>query len=301
MKVALAISSYAGDMSALDLVAQARSGRFDNVFDAVAVIDSGPEDRCAPLRDALVEHHPGVEYRWHEDNLGSAGNLVARLRWAMNTDADALLAVNADGVLIPENIARMLACSTERDAAAVYPTHVIEGDRVDLSGRRRVPILPSRAPLARLVDARALKVRWGSSNGALYRLDAFDDVPLWDIAALWYGWEDLGIGLSLDAAGHRQWMSVEATQPTRADQKQLSGTYLVVSSKEPWTTYYGVRNLVLLSRMHPKRSIRIVMRIVREFVMILLRDRRSQRYGRGVRGLLDGVSGRTGQRIRPAA
>lgn len=301
MKVALAISSYNGDPAALQLAERACSSEFEGVFSEVAVIDSGDQDACAVLRDALSQSTPAVEYLHHEGNLGSAGNLVARLRWAQDTDADALLAVNADGVLIADNVECMLRCMQDGAVAAVYPTHVIDGDRVDLSGRRPVPVLPSREPLSRLHGRRAIPVRWGSSNGALYRLSVLEAVALEDIAALWFGWEDLGIGLSFDAAGHRQLMSVEAAQPTASDQRHLSRTHMVVSAKAPWTTYYGVRNLVLIGKMYPARTHRIVLRIAREFVMILLRDRRRQRYAHGFRGLLDGLRGQTGLRVAPSS
>ena len=299
VKVVLAISSYLGDLAALDLVEAARSASFEGYFDAIAVIDSGARERCAPLGEALALDHPDVEYRWHESNLGSAGNLVARLDWAIDAGADAVLAVNADGVLVADNIARMLTCLSDPVTAAVYPTHVIDGQRVDLSGCRSVPILPSRQPLTRLAGKRSIAVRWGSSNGALYRVDALKTLALDDIASLWYGWEDLGIGLALHAAGHRQLMSAEASQPTRADQRYLSGTRVVVSAKEPWTTYYGVRNLLLLAKAYPGHTLRIALRVSREFVVIMLRDRRRQRYARALRGLLDGVRGVTGQQLQP--
>jgi hypothetical protein len=300
VKVVLAVSSYLGDMAALDLVEVARSAPFQKAFDAIAVIDSGAQQQCALLRETLAAEHPDVEYHWHESNLGSAGNLVVRLNWAIGTGADAVLAVNADGVLVADNIARMLDCLRDTEKAAVYPTHIIEGQRVDLSCCRSVPILPSREPLGRLAGKRSIPVRWGSSNGALYRVDALQALALDGIASLWYGWEDLGLGLSLHAAGHRQAMSVEAVQPTRADQKHLSSTRLVVSAKEPWTTYYSVRNLLLLSKTHRGYTVQISLRVLREFVMIVLRDRRRQRYARALRGLLDGARGVTGEQIQPA-
>ena len=299
MSVVLAISSYNGDEAALRLARAAMSGDLKGVFTKVAVIDSGDPGCCIVLRDAVSHGDPDVEYHWHEGNLGSAGNLVARLRWAQHSGAEAVLALNADGSLIADNVIRMLGWLDLHDVAAVYPTHVMEGERVDLSGRHRVPVLPSRVPLSRFQGRRAINVRWGSSNGALYRLDALAAVALDDIAALWYGWEDLGIGLSLDAAGHRQVMCLEASQPTASDQKHLSRTNLLVSAKAPWTTYYSVRNLALLARQHPRRTPRIALRIGREFVMILLRDLRIQRYARAVSGLLDGLRGRTGQQVEP--
>lgn len=299
MKVVLAVSSYNGDMAALGVAGAATAAELNGVFMKVAVIDSGERERCDVLRDSLAEHHSHVEYRWHAGNLGSAGNLVERLRWAHGTGADAVLAVNADGVLIAENVLRMLGLLERAEAAVVYPAHVMEGERVDLSGCRRVPILPSRLPLSRLEGRRVIQVRWGSSNCALYRLGALGSVALDNIASLWYGWEDLGIGLSLDAAGHPQLMCLEAVQPTVSDQKHLSRTNLLVSEKAPWTTYYSVRNLVLLGRQHPKRTLRITLRILREFVMILLRDRRVPRYAQAIRGLTDGLRGRTGQRVEP--
>lgn len=299
--VVLAVASFGGDRQVLDLVAVAVSATFAVRFSRIVVVDSGDPDRCQPLRDTLARDHPEVVYRWHAGNLGSAGNLVARLRWAAEVGADVVLAVNADGLLDADNVREMIACSDRSGAGAVYPTHVIDGRLVDLSGRQPVPILPSRSPLARLDGRRAIEVRWGSSNGALYRVDALQHVDLSALVGLWYGWEDLGLGLALNATGHRQLMSVTASQPTRADQRQLGPGPLVVSEKAPWTTYYGVRNLVLLARAHPGRTGRIALRVAREFVTILLRDRRARRYGLALRGLGDGLRGRTGMQIPPQA
>ena len=299
MRVALAIASYDGDPSANALALQASATDLRDCFSQVAIIDSGDPSRCLALAQSLAEVDAPVEYRRHEGNLGSAGNLVARLRWGDEVGADALMAVNADGVLDDANVRVMIELLRGTQSGAVYPTHVIDGGRVDLSCLRPVPVLPSRAPLARLAGREALEVRWGSSNGALYRLSAIRGLDLDAIAALWYGWEDLSVGVGLERLGHRQLMSVTAQQPTRADQKHLARTHLVVSSKAPWTTYYGVRNLMLIARRFPASSLRVVLRIIREFVMILLRDHRSKRYRYATRGLLDGIRGVTGQRVRP--
>jgi GT2 family glycosyltransferase len=301
MTVMLAISSFNGDRAAFDLAALALSTSFEDLVAHVAVIDSGDDEHCQALADALRSRLPQVTYIHREGNLGSAGNLVARLQWARREGADVLLAVNADGVLIAGNVRRMLACLERTGAAAVYPTHVIGDQQVDLSGLRPVPILPSRRPLARLPATRALKVRWGSSNGAMYRPEALAAADLGSIRSLWYGWEDLALGLALDAAGYDQFMCVEAAQPTASDQRYLPRTHLVVSDKAPWTTYYTVRNLALIGRGHPRRVPRVVLRVAREFVTILLRDRRRERYAKALHGLADGLRGRDGQQVAPTA
>jgi glycosyltransferase involved in cell wall biosynthesis len=299
VRVAIAVASYGGDAAVLDRVQEAGTATLGEALTAVGVVDSGPAARCDPLRDALAEQFPHVDYIHHAGNLGAAGNLRERLRWARRMGAEAVLAVNADGRIDGDNARRMLECLERHELAAVYPTQVIGGATVDLSGRRRVPVLPSRTTLEQLRDRRPVPVRWGSSNGALYRLDAVMELDLDHIASLWHGWEDLAVGLGLDDHGHRQVLCTEARQSTASDQRRLARTRLVVSAKPAWTTYYGVRNLLLIGRRHPRLVVRVLLRVAREFVTITVRDRRRERYTMAMRGLVDGILGRSGQRIDP--
>ena len=301
MKVALAIASLNGDPAAGALALRAMSEEHSSSFCSVGVIDSGDERRCQLLEQDLSKRDYRIAYRRYEGNLGSAGNLVARLRWGAEVGAEAVMAVNADGVLLEANVRQMIDVMARAPVGAVYPTHVIEEERVDLSGLRAVPILPSRVRLDRLQGKRNMQAQWGSSNGALYRLLPLAEVELDAIADLWYGWEDLALGIEIGQAGYQQVMSVDSQQPTKADQRHLARTHLVVSSKAPWTTYYGVRNLLLIARRHSGCWPRVVLRTVREFVMVLLRDRRRERYRYALRGTVDGLRGRSGQVVTPTA
>lgn len=301
MRVALAISSYNGDLGALDLVRKANDESFAGMFTGVAVVDSGEPVRCAQLRDALLADHAEVEYQWHDGNLGAAKNLHERLVWAEARSADAVLAVNADGHLQAENVRTLIGLMDRTGAAAVYPTAVLEGGHVDLSYRQPVPVLPSRRPIADLAGKSIVTVSWGSSNGALYRLKATGAVRFGAVEDLWHGWEDLALGLLLREGDGLQMMSLEAAQPTSSDQRRLGANGPVISHKEPWTTYYSVRNLVLIGGQHRRLRHRVALRVVREFVTILLRDRHKERYAQAVRGLQDGLRGRTGLRVPPTS
>ena len=296
MDLVLAVSTFNGDLEALELVRNACTVAFAGVFTHVAVVDSGDPDRCAQLRGILARDHPDVDYLWSEGNLGAAGNLSRRLEWARRVGADAMLAVNADGCIDPRNTNVMAEVMIDRHAAAVYPTAVLEGDRVDLSYRHPVPIWPSRHPLSMLRSMSTVSVSWGSSNGALYRLAALDAIEFERIVDVWHGWEDLALGLALRAQGALQLMSLRAVQPTASDQRRLGGKGPVVSDKAPWTTYYTVRNLLLISRDHPRLRHRIALRILREFGVILLRDDRRGRYRAALAGLREGIESRTGRR-----
>ena len=296
MNLVLAVSSFNGDLEALATVRKAGSAAFADVFTRVAVVDSGEPDHCARLRQILASDHAEVDYLWYEGNLGAAGNLSARLKWAKRLGADAMLAVNSDGSIDLHNTRMMVRVMIERHAAVVYPTAVLEGDRVDLSYCRPVPVWPSRRPLSKLRRASTVQVSWGSSNGALYCLEAVETVRFERVEDVWHGWEDLALGLALRAQGALQLMSLQAVQPTASDQRRLGGKGPVVSAKEPWTTYYTVRNLLLISRDHPRLWHRIALRILREFAVILVRDDRRARYRAALAGFLEGVQGRTGRR-----
>lgn len=293
MKTVLAISSFNGDLAAVERVSQAIPVRDRGLVAKVAVVDSGDPDRCRLLKETLLERAAGIDYISHIGNLGAAGNLLVRIDWATRNGADLLLAVNADGTIIEENVQRLLSLFADPDVAAAYPLAVIHGRWVDLSPRRGVPVLPSRKRIGALPLEGSLPVRWGSSNGAMYRLSCLQKSNVNQIRHLWHGWEDLALGLLLDASGFRQLLHLEARQPTASDQRTVRGG-LVVSAKPPWTTYYGVRNLLLLARLHPSEFGRIALRIVREFVAILIRPRRVARYRLATRGLVDGIRNRGG-------
>jgi hypothetical protein len=299
MKVGLAVSCFNGDQSARVLIEQARSQGLRDSFAAMAIVDSGDPERCRSLKASLERFEPPVHYEAHGGNLGSAGNLVARLRWGQQQGLDVLVAVNADGLLHAANIATMIELAERSGAGAVYPTHLLPDGRVDLTVRRPVPVLPDRRPASRLSGHSAIRVGWGSSNGALYRLSAIESLDLDRVSSLWYGWEDLAIGLGLRVAGVEQLMSIASAQLTTADQKTLASTRVVVSDKMPWTTYYGVRNLVLISSWYPEHGRAFSARLAREFAVILTRDRRKARYRFAVEGLRDGRSGVTGMCVDP--
>jgi hypothetical protein len=301
LRTALAISSFNGDEAALQLAREALSPGLRERFIAVAVIDSGDADRSTVMRESLARVSEDIAFRSYDGNLGAAGNLLARLEWAGELGADALLAVNADGRLDGGVVSVMTSAMEDADAAAVYPTAVLEDGSVDLSYRRPVPILPSRVPVARLGGRRLVRVCWGSSNGALYRVADLERADLHHLRELWHGWEDLAAGLALRELGRTQVMSVGARQPTSSDQRRLPLHGPVVSSKPPWTTYYTVRNLILIGHRHPRLWGRVILRIAREFVVIASRGQRSERYRLALAGLRDGLRRRTGLQVTPSA
>jgi hypothetical protein len=295
----LAVSSYQGDMQALALVSSVHASGAANRFASIAVVDSGDLAACRPLELGLAERFPAVHYEHHEGNLGSAGNLVARLRWAGRVGGTLVLAVNADGHVEADNVDRLLACADRPAVAAVYPAFVIADRWVDLTFRQPIPVLPFRRRIGRLGRRTPPLVRWGSSNGALYDVAAVSSFDLERVAGLWYGWEDLAIGIALHRSGSRQLLCLTASQATPDDLRPLANTSVLLYDKPPWTAYYSVRNLVLLGRWRASLVPLIALRIMREFGMTALRDQRPARLALGLRGLIDGLRGVTGMHVLP--
>jgi hypothetical protein len=299
LSLVLAVASYGGDPEVLRVMAEVHRPKFAGMFTAMAVVDSGPPSTCSRLRIYLERQYPNVEYHHYTRNLGSAGNLVERIRWAQATGGQFLLAVNADGHVDADNVHRMLSFVAARPPAAIFPTYVMPGALIDGSGRRPIPVLPSRRSVKQVRGRRVQPVSWGSSNGAIYRLDAMTSVDLDRLASLWYGWEDLALGLALREANERQFRCLNAQQPSPNDLRPLAWGSAMVSDKPPWTTYYTVRNLTLIARWYPRYVPLVALRVVREFIMIAIRPDRRERLRTGVLGLRDGLRGRTGHRVSP--
>jgi hypothetical protein len=293
--VAIAISSFNGDLAVLQRVQEASRHLLSS--GPVAVIDSGDPVLCATLRESLAGTEPDVRYLWYPGNLGSAGNLVKRAQWAASIGADLMLAVNADGLINEDHLDEMKLLFVADEVASVFPTFIHDGGKVDRSFRHSVPVMPSRAQYSeadRFLPAE--RVRWGSSNGALYRVRSLSSVDLRSLALLWYGWEDLALGVMFDQVGWRQLRCRTAVQASRSDERLWSWANMTVSDKPPWVAYYSVRNLLLLCRANPSLGHRFVARIVREFIAILFRPDRWQRLREASAGFFDGLIGRAGQR-----
>jgi hypothetical protein len=302
-RIVCGLATYRQDRAVLELAARAAVPAARQLFTNVVIVDSeaGGELQLELERRGLT---PFVRYHGFRRNLGAAGNLHYRLLLAAGLGADFLFALNHDGHLDLEVVEKLARFAHAGEYGAVYPLRRVAPDLYDLTGTRPFPLRPRRLRRQRLPAVASLPAHWSSSNGALYSLR-----PTWSGLrppnGLWMGFEDYGWGLTLERAGHRQAILLDAELDSGYDYRSvhLLGSERHLADKPPWLTYYLSRNLLLLStRCFPsaRLSLLAVARILREvLVSALLRPQPLWRLRLLARGMVDGLMGRTGLVIRP--
>lgn len=297
-RAALVISAFRADEAIIRLL-EAAHAVVDPPWSGICVVDSLGSGHIA--RHVEARGWTDVVYRTHAVNLGSAGNLAERLRWAASEGFDYAYAINHDGDLVSDVVRGLVAEAERRRSAggrvgAIYPLrrYVGRGSQYDLTGKTRLPV-PFIGTASR--PAHSFRVFWASSNGALYSLGPVR-AGLLPWADFWMGWEDLAYGWLLDDHGYEQWVDakvvIDDDYETRAVTQRL-----VVTEKPVWYAYYQTRNLLLASRRTKQSTVAralLLARFAMECGLTLAvrkdKTRRLRLLSQGVRdGLLD-VSGK---------
>jgi rhamnosyltransferase len=272
------------------------------LFDRILVVDSLGTGEIP----ALIERRcwQNVIYRSYDRNLGSAGNLAERLRLAAEAGADFAYALNHDSCLQADVVCSLLkhVRSLER-VGAVYPLSYFKSAAAyNVTGTRELP-LPAKLIRDKPTDE-IIEAFWSSSNGALYAMEPVRSGLLpW--SELWMGWEDLEYGWSLTDHGYHQAIACDVLfhdSYEYARHDPLAGSYRVVN-KPAWTTYYLIRNLILVTRRR-RLSVQfaavVIMRLFLEcFTILLFRPNKRTRLRILIRGVIDGLRNRTGKWIMP--
>lgn len=144
------------------------------------------------------------------------------------------------------------------------------------------------------------------SGGAFpgYRLQAVQEVGPFQ-ADLFFGFTELHYGLRLQRAGYDLYAHGELWRARRHRRARLADAPgRPGQPSPPWRRYYGVRNLVHILRAtgHPLAAARVAVRsgIARPFWGLLAGEAQALEAIRlGVRGALDGWTGRLGRTIAP--
>ncbi len=289
-RVALAVSAFRSDDAVLRVLDSAcASGA--HPFHQVLVVDSLPTGR---LEDAIAARgYARVAYRAFDRNLGSAGNLMERLRAAAEGGADFVYALNHDGVLdlaVVEALVRF--ARTRPRIGAVYPArrYVNRGGTLDLAGARG-DVLGTLVGGRRDAPRGPIGVRWSSSNGALYALEPVRRGLLpW--GELFMGYEDLEYGWTLERGGYEQHLlgDVRVDDGYEYRAHRLGPLRFHVSDKPAWYAYYFARNLVLVARKHRRGRVGVGARIGVELGLVAtLRRDKATRLRYLARGVLDGL------------
>jgi GT2 family glycosyltransferase len=245
-----------------------------------------------------------VVYYSYDHNLGSAGNLSERLRLAAEAGADLAYALNHDGHVQPEVVRSLLKHAMRLPhLGAIYPlAYKSRAAAYNITGTRDLPLpakLVQEKPRGELID-----VYWSSSNGALYTMEPVR-AGLLPWSELWMGWEDLEYGWRLTDHDYRQVMACDAVFIDNYEYVRLPpwlGSCRLVD-KPAWTTYYSIRNLVLVTRRtRPVMKFAAVtaMRVLQQcFLILLFRRNKILRLLCLLAGLIDGLRNRTGKWILP--
>ena len=307
MKTVLGIAAYGSPPSVLDLVAKATSTEAEGLFDLVLIVDSHGDGSVQKYIES-AGLAPGVKYYDSEENLGAAGNLAKRLRWAAEAGGDLLFAINADGHFDSAAVEKLLDYARESDCGAVYPARRLADDCFEFTGTLRFPWRSVRRSENELPDEEPVRVFWSSSNGAVYSLKPTVEGILPPVG-LWHGWEDLAYGLLLERAGYRQGLLTSVRVESRYEvrsvggEARVTGPYGYVSDKPAWLAYYTSRNLLLIATRVVPRPVNVVAATARILIEILVtlmhRNRKSERLRYLIRGILDGLRGRQGMVVRP--
>jgi GT2 family glycosyltransferase len=293
-RVCLAISSYRNDSEVLDRLERIKD--FLTHFGRVLIVDSLG---TGAVPNAIQERGwTNVDYVSFDRNLGSAGNLEARLRLAAEYDVDWVYAVNHDGDANPEAMQRLLgvARAAHGNIGAVYPLRCLpaRGNAFDVTGVRRVPFTAVRRREPPPGDT--LDVFWSSSNGALYSVTPVrQGLAPWD--DLWMGYEDLGYGWLLHRHGYRQILALTVQTTDGYEYRQRASLW--ITAKPSWYAYYYARNFVTVARRTQQpltAQAAVLIRVLMEFgVTTVLRNEKRKRLEYTARGLIDGVRGRMGK------
>lgn len=245
-RVVLAISSFRSDDSVLAILRSVFSGG-DSPFGHVLVVDSLGSGE---IGTEIERRQWPVRYINADRNLGSAGNLALRLATAAQTDARWCFTVNHDGKVDPEQVRKLVAHGEALPrVGAVYPslTYVARGNARQAPLRTLVPRARFEQPDT--ADEQVVPVAWGSSNCALYSLQAQrEDVEVW--GDLWMGWEDLALGWLL---GKRGWTQLYCRDVVVVDdyeyrEMKVAGLKTFGISKPSWYVYYQFRNMLLIKQ-----------------------------------------------------
>lgn len=297
-RICLALSSFRNDENVISLLERTKHTGLRELFDEIVVVDSlGTSQMPAMLRARGLSH---VHYECAASNLGSAGNLSRRLRFAVELNCDYVFAINHDGELREDTIRRLLAFACHRsNVGAAYPLRYLTArGSYELAGAQRLPT--PVWPLQRPPKQEAVRVSWSSSNGALYALQPVRQGLLPD-ADLWMGWEDMAYGWALETAGFDQFVVTDAIfqDNYEYDSVSLRLFSLAITEKPPWYAYYQTRNLILATRRYRRRYrdyLAVAGRILQEFaVTTLFRREKTVRYGLLCQGTWAGLRNRAGK------
>lgn len=284
----------------------ARLAEQEPVLDHLLVVDNAADDAVSQLVTSHVGHPSSIDYVAMPENLGPAGGIAAGMSAIMTAAGpdDWMVLLDDDDPPWSTTI-----LSDLRDFAVARARDEPSTGAVALDGARWDP---RRARLWRPPTtgvAEALEVDYLTGDGfPFYRVKAVKDVGPPD-ERLFFGFDDLEIGLRLRRSGYRLFLHGELYRERQSLAGAAGNATADAAAKRsrippPWRRYYAVRNLLYLARLSGglPSGIRVTMLygLASPVFAVMRRERRSgQRLRLSLRACVDGWLARLGRRVSP--
>jgi glycosyltransferase involved in cell wall biosynthesis len=263
---------------------------------SLLVVDNDNDPAVRALVDAETAAAPDVRYLGLDGNPGPAGGIAAGIAdvLARHADTDWLVLLDDDDPPPRPDTLEALAHVTVAlaDADPDVGGVGLWGSTLESSGRLRAATGTAPEPVAYL------------PGGACphYRIGALRDVDGPD-PSLFFGFDDLDLGLALARSGASLWSSGLARDhgwTTMVEGRTASGAVEVPS----WRRYYSLRNLVLVLRRDGRTGAALTMSllagIAKPLANLPLRPRLGWRNLRlNLMALRDGWTGHAGKDLDP--
>jgi hypothetical protein len=292
---ALVVTYRRDQQLALTLTALARQSRPP---DTVTVVDNDPEQSAKPVVDAVAI----AQYVATGSNLGPAGGLAAGFDVidTMAKPDDFVVFVDDDDPPWSETILEELLAF--RAACPGSPSRVGAVGAAGAIFNRRTGLL-RRLNDSELVGA--IRVQYlGGNQFPIYSVGALRESGC-SRPDLFFGFDDLELGLRLEEHGYALFGAAELWAPRRAElgrNKMSARDAAGIRTQNSWRRYYSVRNLIWIARVHGGPVAPLVT-TVRSGLGPALADitrKRSLAAGRpALRGVRDAWLNRLGQRVTP--
>lgn len=269
-------------------------------LDRLVIVDNDPGPRT---RSVVRELAPAAEYVAATENLGPAGGIALGMERILATADDADWVVTLDDDDPPTSSALLHDLVRFADDARARDRSVgaVGADGVRCDRRRGRMVWVDDAELLGAVD-----VDWvGGDFFPTYSVEALRVAgPM--RAELFFGFEELDLGLRVRDAGYRILVPGRTCREFRAANDQLG--LAVVPSRAlgelTWRRYYSLRNLVriLADRGSVAGAVRVtlVVGVAKPLVNVLRAPRTAVRHLRlNVRACVDAWTGRLGRTVEP--
>jgi rhamnosyltransferase len=261
--------------------------------DLLIVVDNGSNDEeLAQLR--LASMGPGFKLIENGDNLGIATALNLGIREAQKSCCRWVALFDQDSVVTSGFINTMIA---------EFQTYSEQRRILQIVPRYLDPVTGSERTVSTFGDGGVFLT---ITSGSLFSMEAFEKCGFFQEDLFIYCVDD-DYSLRIRKNGFFIGVSKNAVllhQSGHPTSRKLLGMTLTTKNYRPEVRYYYARNKVWILRFYGKTFPRLIVPTLREFVTIpfkiaFMEDESWQKIRLFIRGLADGVAGRTG-RLRQA-